>query len=128
MNWITVASPDKISLSMFTSYLKACLPDAPSYEVFRLNSLMSAENIDTYMDEVNSKADRGIIIYYAKRAVNKDPNQVIPSRLLNCSDVVVWLELYATDFRIVKDESGFESDHRERWRKNIERMNKIRGV
>lgn len=127
MNKITIASPDKISLSMFTSYLKAVLPDAPSYRVCHMNSLMRSEDVEICIRNTDDLTNKSIYVYYAKRAINKNVNKVIPSKLIESCDVVVWFDLFATDFKVMKDESEFEKTYKDRWTRNIEKMNKAKG-
>jgi hypothetical protein len=121
MSIITVASPDKISISMFLSFMKFCL--VKDYLVGATHSLMLKEEIETYIKSIMGKSDKVLFSYYAKKKINVDPMLVIPEGLLVASDMVIWINLYSTEWVVVKDASNQAPYYIDRWNKNIERHN-----
>ena len=121
---ITVASPDKIALSMFVNFINTYMGEG--FKVGTLHSLMSTESAGLFaLDFLETNNGKAIFSYYAKRKANKDPKVVLPSALIEKSDVVVWFNLYSTKMDIVKDECGFADLFSDRWNKSIENMEKI---
>ena len=90
----------------------------------KLHSLMSSEALDMFVSDFMLKNQSCIFTYYAKRKINQDPNKVIPATLFSVSDAVVWFELYSTDLKVIKDSCGFSDAFADRWKKNIDLMNK----
>lgn len=123
MKKITIAGPDKIALAIFMDFLRHCLGN--TYMPVMLHSLMSKESLVQVINDAIEEKDTIIFSYYARRKVNIDPLTCIPEKLMTISNAVVWFDLYATDFKLLKDESGFEITFRDRWKKNIERINKL---
>jgi len=112
---ITVASPDKISLSMYTDFLMKNI--GGGYQVGYSHYLMTVESVGLYLDEF-SKIDKGILRYYANKKL-KDPAGAIPSRLIEASSSVVWFHLYSTDAIIVKDEGGLIAVLGDLWKAHL---------
>jgi hypothetical protein len=126
MEYITIASPDKISIRMCLNFLISNL--GKNYKIGELHSLMSMDSINVYIDKFINKNPKGLFIYYAKRQINKDPNIVIPQNLLRMSGVVLWFNLYSTDYVLVKDRDGnFNNLFLDTWNKYIAKMNAIGG-
>lgn len=126
MDLITVAGSDRIAIATFIDFLKHCLK-GDNYVVGILHSLMTEESIEAYMSDLLERNPRVILSYYAKRKVNVDPEKCLPQPIMEKSTSVVWFELYNTEFKIVKDSGGFEATYRDRWKANMERMNKLMG-
>ena len=119
MNIVTVASPDKLSISLVVSFLRHCL--GKEYIVSSMNSLMDKDNCSKYIDSVMTKYDKILIGYYAKRKINMDPLVVLPGRLIEVSSLVVWLELYSMDWKVLKDEYGVSAGYVDRWKRNLDK-------
>ncbi len=121
MSIITVASPDKISISLFISFMRFCLGKV--YTIGTMQSLMSKEDIDKYIESMVSTSDKILFSYYAKKKISVDPIQVIPEKLMAVSDLVVWMDLFSTDWKVLKDTAGIAPTYNDRWKKNIEKYN-----
>ena len=122
MNVISVASPDKVSLSMFIDFMKFCL--GARYSVGSLHSLVTEENTEAYLDGFLKENPQAIIGFFARRRKVFGPG-IIPPKLLEVSEALLWFDLYANKPRIIKDDCGFSELYLPRWEKNIERMNKF---
>jgi hypothetical protein len=88
---------------------------------------MSKESISQAIDSIIKNRKTVIFSYYAKRKINIDPLICVPEKLLDISDAVIWFDLYSTDFKILKDTVNFESNYRNRWKENVERIDKLMG-
>lgn len=120
MKVITVGSPDKISLKMFTNFLMHCL--GRNYVVGDLHYLMTPENQENFTKEI-LKNEKVIFLYYARK---KSKPEVMPQHLLGVSNVVLWFDRYSVDPVVLKD-GGFEKELAGRWKMNIERLAKMDG-
>ena len=88
-------------------------------------TLMTEESINLYIEDMKLRSNKVLITYYARKKINADPLKVIPENLLNASDLVVWINLYSTDWVIVKDPGNIVGPYLERWKRNIDRLNSI---
>jgi hypothetical protein len=120
---ITIASPDKISIAMFMSLMNHCL--GKDLFIGEVHSLMTEESLSLYIEDMNMRSNKVLITYYARKKINADPLKVIPEKLLNASDLVVWINLYSTDWVIVKDPGNIVGPYLERWKRNIDRLNSV---
>lgn len=118
---VTIASPDKISLSLCTSYLKFCL--GKEYHQGETHSLMTPEALKVYTEGCLKRSEKYIFSYYAKKKINAEPLKVVPEILINNSDLVIWMNLYSMDWVILKDTSNQAPYYYDRWKKNIEKFN-----
>lgn len=123
MKRITISGPDKVSLATFMDFLKFCLGSA--YVPVMLHSLMSKECINNLIENAIAETENLIFSYYAKRRINVDPMKVIPEKLLEVSEAVIWFDLYSVDFKLIKDDVGFEAAYKERWKQNIARIDNL---
>lgn len=124
MKVITIASPDKISIGMFVDFLRSVL--GSSYSVGNLHSLMSSDSLEIYIkDFLNKNKNKALFTYYAKKKINTPPEKVIPRFLIDSSEAVIWFDLYSTEMKIIKDIVQFGDSFASRWKKNVERLNKI---
>ena len=121
MKYIAICSPDKISLNMFVSFLRAVL--LQGYAVGEVHSLMQQEAVAGYIANFKKEYEKGIFTYYAKRVVNIDPLTILPGALMDACEVVIWFDLYSTDPKVLKDTEDFMRLVTGRWKANIERMN-----
>lgn len=121
--YVTVASPDKISISMFLSYMKFCL--GKDYMIGMIQSIWSKESIDQYAEDYLKKTDKLLFSYYVKTKVggsNEDLIKMIPEKLVAASDLVVWINLLSTDWVVLKDLNNQAPALIDRWNKNINKM------
>jgi hypothetical protein len=118
---ITIASPDKVSIAMFTSLMKHCLGN--DLFIGEAHSLMTPEAIKLYLTDIKTKAEKILITYYARKKINVDPIKALPENLLNESNLLVWINLYSTDWVIVKDPENIAGFYNERWKKTVDRLN-----
>lgn len=125
MDTITVAGPDKVAIATFMDFLRHCLGN--THVPVMLHSLMSKESISQAIESILKNRKTVIFSYYAKRKINIDPLICVPEKLLDISDAVIWFDLYSTDFKILKDKVDFESNYRNRWKQNVERIDKLMG-
>jgi hypothetical protein len=93
------------------------------YTIGTMQSLMSKEDIDKYIESMVSTSDKILFSYYAKKKISVDPIQVIPEKLMAVSDLVVWMDLFSTDWKVLKDTAGIAPTYNDRWKKNIEKYN-----
>lgn len=121
MKVITVASPDKISLNMFVNFLVICLNK--EYVLGNVHSLMTEDSVENYALGFLERNPKAIFCYYAKKKINQSPQKVIPKKLTEISDAVVWFDLYATKFTLVKDECKFAEAFTDSWGKHLEKLN-----
>jgi hypothetical protein len=120
---VTIVSPDKISISMFLSYMKFCL--GKDHKIGMIQSLWCRDSIDKFIDENLKKNDKFLFSYYAKslKQVSKDDLlKIIPDKLMCISDLVVWMDLFSTDWVVLKDTGNIAPSLIERWKKNINKM------
>jgi len=108
---ITVASPDKISLSMYTEFLMRNL--GGGYQIGYCHYLMTDEAISTYLDGFIKIHEKGLLRYYADKRSKKP---AVPAKLVEASLSVVWFPLYATECIIVKDEGGVIAALGDKWK------------
>ena len=97
MNYIVVASPDKVSLGSFVKFLRKML--GTDYVLGEMHSLMSLESIDLYLKDFWEKYPKGIISYYAKG----QKSTAIPTKISEKACIVVWFDLYSTVPQVLKD-------------------------
>lgn len=114
---ITVASPDKLSISMFLSFMQFCL--GKEHKPAMTQSLWASEAITTFINETLEKSDKILFSYYAK---GKKDLKLIPEKFLEVSDVVIWMDLYSMNWVIVKNNSSQTPVWEDRWKKNIAKM------
>jgi hypothetical protein len=100
-DYILVASPDKVALGCFVSYLYKTF--GHGYKLGKTHSLCSAEFIQLYAENFKSEYKKGIISYYARRKANHpDPIKCIPECLLKMANIVIWMNLYDSNPIILK--------------------------
>ena len=122
MKIITIASPDKISLGMFTNFLSKVL--GKNFHLLYCHSLMSPEAVEVFVNDSTTRFEQIVFRYYAKKKINKKPKNVIPSKILGVSDLVIWLDLYSVEPKIVKDEpKNFERLFSKKWNQFVESHN-----
>ena len=105
MNYILVASPDKISLSSFIRQLLTYLTEK-HYPIGKMHSLMSYEAVKLYVEDFASKHEKGILSYYAKRVVTDEPLLKLPTPLIEVADSIIWFDLYSTEPKLLKAKDG----------------------
>lgn len=121
MNIISVVSPDKVSISSFLSFMKYCL--GGDYILGEIHHLMSPEAITEYIEGLLTIKNKILFSYYCPKSLtNADPMKVVPVRLYEVSDLVVWMGLYSMDWKIIKDVPGNSGALLDRWKANLSRM------
>jgi len=119
---ITIASPDKLSISMFLSYMRFCYKN--DCKIGAIQSLWTLESINKYVDELLKTPDFNNVLFsfYAKRKVNVEPKEVVPLKLVEVSDMIVWMDLYSVEWKVLKDTLNQAPSLLERWKKNMSKI------
>jgi hypothetical protein len=120
MRYILIASPDKISLSSFTKFLRREL--GQDYRIGSIHSLMSEEAKNAFIEDFCNKSVKGIFSYYAKGIKSSEPINFLPLKAVEQSDFVVWFDLFSTTPVILKDREGCLRPTVTKWNSYIERM------
>lgn len=121
MEIATVVSPDRVSISAFLSFMRHCL--GRDYVLGEIHYLMSPEEVAKYIEGLMGIKEKILFSYYcSKNLTNADPMTVIPIRLLEVSNFVVWMGLYSMDWTIIKDVPGESGPLQERWKANLSKM------
>jgi hypothetical protein len=118
---ISIASPDKLSISMFGSFIRPNIGN--SHKVGEVHSLMDFDSVNAYVDsflKINNNC--AIFTYYAKKKINIDPLIVVPKKLLEVSDAVIWFNLYETSYKLIKDKINFDNLFLESWNNNLKKL------
>ena len=118
MKFIVVASPDKISLSMYTDFLVHHL--GGGYKSGYKHFLMTDESIATYLDEFVKLGDKGLLRHFANRKI-KDPSIAVPSIIQKNAQCIAWFSLYSTELLILKDD-GLLAGFSEPWKVFVKKM------
>jgi len=122
MNYIVVAGPDKLAISMFIRFLRNSF--GPGHRIGEMHSMMSEDSVRLYMDDFSRKYPKGFISYYAGRKINVDPMKSVPAYIVEKADVVVWFDLYSTEMKVVKDpENRFALLLGGDWKSYIDKFN-----
>jgi len=121
---VTISSPDKLSIAMFLNFLIRNL--GSGYVVGEVHSLMSEQSINSYVDGHLQTHPKVVFTYYAKRKVNIDPVKVIPPKLLEVSEAVVWFNMYETSYKSLKDTIDFDKLFLDTWNKNLVQLGEER--
>lgn len=122
LNYILIATPDKISLNTFLKFIRKAL--GKDYTIGEMHSLMAEKDKELYATEFSQKFSKGVFSYYA-RGVKKipDPLLILPTKAVALSEAVVWFDLYSTVPVVLKDTQGFLPPIIENWNKFIEKLN-----
>jgi hypothetical protein len=121
MKIVSVVSPDKVSISAFLSFMKFCLGN--DYVLGEVHHLMSPEEVTAYINDLLGISEKVLFSYYCSKNVNSsDPVKIMPVRLYEISDLVVWMDLYSMDWKIIKDVPGGSGALLDRWKANLSRM------
>ena len=120
MHIVSFASPDKLSLNTSLLFIKSCLGN--DYVLGSMHSFMMESDILLYIDSLMGKSEKLIFSFYAKGKINKDPLIVIPKRLQEVSSLLVWMDLYSMEWRVIKDLDSVSAGYIDRWNRNLQRM------
>jgi hypothetical protein len=121
MKIVSVVSPDKVSISAFLSFMRFCL--GRDHILGEVHHLMSTEEVTQYINDLLGISDKILFSYYCSKTVNtSDPVKIMPVRLYEVSDLVVWMDLYSMDWKIIKDVPGGSEALLNRWKANLSRM------
>jgi hypothetical protein len=110
---ITIAGSDKIAIGAFLRFIRPLI--GSGYPICDLHSLMTEESLKNVVTPYEGK--KVLFTYYARKKVSDTPEGFIPACLSEISEVIVWFNLYATDFITIKDTSGFQSVFEGQWKK-----------
>lgn len=122
---LTIASPDKITISMFVDFYRS-LYDS-SVQVYDLNCLYSEEVIKErvkFITELNknlrNKDQEIILVYYKMKSQTKN----IPQILIESSDFLIKFDTYSTYPEMIKNEyPDIIGPVMDRWVMNIKKLN-----
>lgn len=123
MKVITLASPDKISIGMFTTFFIKAV--GKEHKILDTHSLMSPVAIQNFVKDSRDQFEKILFRYYAKKKINKKPEDVIPQELMESSGLILWFSLYSTEPKIIKDENdNFKRLYQPKWAAFVAAMNK----
>lgn len=120
MKIVSIVSPDRLSIASFLSFMRHHL--GKDYVFGELHNLMTEEAIINYITDLIFLKETVIFSYYAKKQINVDPMKVIPSKLLEVSDLLVWIDLYSMTWKVIKDTESASESFLTSWTANISRM------
>ena len=116
---VTIASQDKLSLYMASYFFIKML--GKEYFIAEMHSLMESDAISSFIEDSLKKTKNLIYCFYAKKSSKGDSDTIIPQKLKDISNIVIWFNLYSTDPIIKKDEDkNFERLYLEKWKKHVE--------
>jgi hypothetical protein len=120
MKIASVVSPDRVSISAFLSFMRHCL--GREYVFGEIHHLMTPKDVTFYIDALMETKERILFSYYCSKS-DADPMQIVPIRLFEVSDFIVWMSLYSMDWKIIKDGIPAESGPlQDRWKLNLSKM------
>lgn len=120
MKIVSIVSPDRLSIASFLSFMRHHL--GKDYVFGELHNLMTEEATINYITDLMSLKETVIFSYYAKKQINVDPMKVIPPKLLEVSDLLVWIDLYDMTWKVIKDAENVSESFLTSWQANINRM------
>lgn len=98
MNSIFIVSSDKISIKRFIQFIKKYLEN---YEIGNLHTLMTEESLNLYVEDFFFHHPKRIISYYMKK-VTKNPISILPLKVLQEADLIIWFNLYSLQPEVIK--------------------------
>ena len=124
MDLIALISHDKISLNMFSDFLKFML--GKSYPIIGMHYLMTQESIEiATKDFIGKNSGKGIICYYSrKNKKDSDPILLVPKAVSEPSDVVIWFDIVSVDPVVLKGSSDVLDGYIKRWKINVEKLSR----
>jgi len=116
---ITIASSDKLTLSMFSDFYKTLY--SPDIRLIDLSCLYSEDILEAKINEISemAKSGRDIFIKYKMKPQTK----VIPTLLIDKSDLLVKFDIFSTVPEVIKDFGPETENLLNRWKMNIEKFN-----
>jgi hypothetical protein len=119
---ITVASSDKLTLSMFGDFYKSIY--SSDIKMVDLNCLYSEDILETKIKGFLEIARKGrdILIRFKMKAQTKEVSPI----LIENSDLLIKFDIFSTEPEVIKDCGSDTYIILDRWRKNIERFNQQR--
>jgi len=86
---------------------------------------MSPVAIQNFVKDSRDQFEKILFRYYAKKKINKKPEDVIPQELMESSGLILWFSLYSTEPKIIKDENdNFKRLYQPKWAAFVAAMNK----
>lgn len=121
MNTVFITSPDKISIKRFIQFIGKYLN---GYEIGNMHSLMTIESINLYMGDFFEKFPKRIISYYARKVTTNNPISIMPEKILNSADLIIWFSLYSLKPEVIKsrEEPHILKGAIMDWEKHINKM------
>lgn len=119
---VVITSPDTLSLSMFTEYLrKNHLKDSV---IVNLNGLLSRDIIMKVVDDALSRHPAQDIIFRHKTNKKLQPKK-IPDRLFERADFIVGFDLYSTHAEVQKSCQGWSDSVVSSWQSYVDALNRV---
>ena len=127
MKIITIASPDKITQSMFSDFCKK-RNEGRAILVLELNSLFSLDvqkkALDEAVDYVNSHSDNDSAYILIKYKIKQKPELFLNEYITGLSDYILKFDLFSTHPEIIKDQDGDKAlILTNGWREYIDHLN-----
>lgn len=123
---ITIASSDKLTLSMFSDFYKNIY--SPDIKIVDLICLYSSEIISSKMEEFVEIATKGrdVLIKYKIKTQTKDYPPIIleKSDILIKFNILIKFDIFSTEPEIIKGFDPTTESLLNRWKMNIEKFNK----
>jgi hypothetical protein len=120
---ITIVSPDKLTLSMFSNYINSIYSTNSIVIVRDINFLYSERVLDALLDSFIKEAkDNQIILIKFKSKTNL--KKIVPQTYLDKSDYVLKFDMYSTKAEVLKaTDSKWITEVINRWDSNIDKFN-----
>jgi hypothetical protein len=96
------------------------------YSIGLIQWLWSKETLINYVDEYLKRTNKLLFSYYVGTKLKSAPPEqifkIIPEKLMNVSNFVVWMDYYSIEWLVLKDTEKQATSLMERWKKNIAKM------
>lgn len=118
----TLISPDRLSINMYLAFMQK----HQAGKICFLNAIIPREETEAKIDAVmsNMNSPQGIMFtYYIKKAKDMVPLNCLPDKLKNISELIVWIDLYSTEWVILKDKNNQGPALLAEWNKRVNIMN-----
>jgi len=120
---ITVISPDKLTLSMFSNYISSIYSTNSLVIIKDINFLFSDRVIESSLEDfIKDIKDNQILLIKFK--TKKGLKKIIPQSYIDKSDYILKFDLYSAKAEVLKAiDSEWITKLIERWNFNIEKLN-----
>ena len=116
---ITIASSDKLTLSMFSDFYKTLY--SPDMRLIDLSCLYSEDILEIKINEISEMANGGRDVFIKYKM--KPQTKVIPPLLIEKSDLLIKFDIFSTVPEIIKEFGPETESILNRWKMNIEKFN-----